>query len=580
MHQVNHPSTTAQLLTQDKSMAQTKAENLENIISTITSAYAIEQIYLNSYDRDSLPYELIILVSNKYVKTLCDLVPKIMNSIRAYPEYKVMCYVAFQAKDKIREGNLFLYTSCQPHKLVYSKEDSDFVPVPKNFDFARCMELARDLKNREQHKIDEFKAGYYHFKEKGQYTLASFLLHQAMELTYRYLELLVVAKERITHSIRCHHLFMEEISSLYAPIFDEDNPDDILLLERLDDIYRSTRYKNHFEIDPSVLAQLEVKMELLHQNGEQMFTLMRSSFEQHHRENQPLIDQASYPPATIALGKLNDNAYLKAVVEQLKVGIPYPIAIYCFGHRERTFITEGINVREPHRMCDYYFDLLIISETDIREQLSQVQPSIQAHTGVNLFLLAFTKEQVQKQLDKNSPFFHRVLDGKQTLLHAGMDVSGWRWHASMGVRSKQELDLAKISWYQRGDHARGFLHAGHSIDQTEEVVVKVLLYNQAIEQACLGLLSFFFDYTPYQYHFTHLYNMCCSLWYFPNDLFPRSTEEEKRLFKEFADLVKYVRYQGISYIDWDEAYRYEARCEHFLEACNKLFQDSLSEEKR
>lgn len=73
-------------------------ENLKNIVSEITSKYNIEHIYLNNYDRDILPCELIILVSNKYVKTLGDLVPKIVNTIREYPQYKVMCYVAFQAK--------------------------------------------------------------------------------------------------------------------------------------------------------------------------------------------------------------------------------------------------------------------------------------------------------------------------------------------------------------------------------------------------------------------------------------------------------------------------------------------------
>jgi len=112
-----------------------KEESLHNIVSQITSKYNIEQIYLNSYDRDILPYELIILVSNKYVNNLGDLVPKIVNTIREYPQYKVMCYVAFQAKDKIREGNLFLFTSCQPQKLIYTKEKSEFVSIPKNFDF-------------------------------------------------------------------------------------------------------------------------------------------------------------------------------------------------------------------------------------------------------------------------------------------------------------------------------------------------------------------------------------------------------------------------------------------------------------
>lgn len=551
-------------------------ENLENIVSKITSKYNIEQIYLNTYDRDILSYELIILVSNKYVKTLGDLVPKIVNTIREYPQYKIMCYVAFQAKDKVREGNLFLFTSCQPQKLIYKKENSEFVPIPESFDFTKCKELAIDLKNREQQKIDDFKEGYYHFSEKGKYSLASFMLHQAVELTYRYLELLLVAKERVTHSIRCHHLYLKEISSIYAGVFDEDDHDDIVLLQVLEDIYRSTRYEDNFEIAPEMLKRLESKMEALHRNGVQIFEHIISSFEKNHTENHHLIDQAHYLPREITISKLDDNAYLKDAVEQLKLSISEPIAIYLFGHRARSFFIEGINERETTGICDYYFDLLVVSETDIREQLSSLRPLINERLGISLFLLSFTQDEIQKHLDKNSPFFHRVLYGNESLLHTGLEVSGWHFHESKGLRTKQEVETARTSWYQRKDNAGGFFNGGKAIDNSEEVVIKVLLYNQAMEQACLGLLEFFYGYTPYQHNLNHLYNLCCSFWYFPNDIFPRATEEDKRLFKEFVHVVKNVRYEGLSYIDWDEAYRYEARCERFLDECTKLVRGTFS----
>src|SRR5690606_26077435 len=388
-------------------------ENLKNIISEITTKYNIEHIYLNNYDRDILPYELIILVSNKYVKTLGDVVPKIVNSIRGYPQYKVMCYVAFQAKDKIREGNLFLFTSCQPKKLIYKKENSEFVPIPENFDFIKCKKLAIALKYREQQKIDEFKEGYYHFSEKGKYSLASFMLHQAVELSYRSLELLLIAKERITHSIRCHHLYLKEISCIYAGVFDEDDHDDIVLLQVLEEIYRSTRYEDKFEIDPDTLKQLDVKMEALEVNAEQIFSHIVESFDQHYIENHHLTDQTHDLLLEIRKSMLEENTYLKDAVEQMIQGLSTPIDIYLFGHRTRSFFIEGINERETTGICDYYFDLLVVSEMNIREQLSNLQHVISESLGISLFLLSFTQDQIQKQLDKNSPFFHQVLCGDE-----------------------------------------------------------------------------------------------------------------------------------------------------------------------
>jgi len=346
----------------------------------------------------------------------------------------------------------------------------------------------------------------------------------------------------------------------------------------LEDIYRSTRYEDNFEIDLETLKLLEVKMESLHKNATQIFAHIITSFEQHHIENHHLIDQAQYLPRKIISKKLDDNSYLKDAVEQLKLSISEPIAIYLFGHRARSFFIEGINEHETIGICDYYFDLLVVSEKDIREQLSNLQPLINGRLGTSLFLLSFTQGQIQKQLDKNSPFFHRVLCGDETLLHAGLEVNSWHFHEDNGVRTKQEIESARTSWYQRKDNASGFFHGGKAIDNSEEVVIKVLLYNQAMEQACLGLLEFFYGYTPYQHNLNHLYNLCCSFWYFPNDIFPRATEEDKRLFKEFVHVVKNVRYEGLSYIDWDEAYRYEARCERFLDECIKLVRGTFPTE--
>lgn len=399
---------------------------LSPILNLLTSKYNIEQIYLNSYDRDILPYELIILISNKYVNNLGDLVPKIMNTIREYPQYRVKCFVALQAKDKIREGSLFLFTSGQHYNLIYKKENSDFVPIPENFDFRKCKVLAIALKNREQQKINEFKEGYCHFTEKGKYSLASFMLHQAIELTYRYLELLLVGKERITHSIRCHHLYLKEISSVYNGVFDEDDQDDIVLLQILEDIYRSTRYEDNFEIDFDTLKRLEVKMEVLHLNAEQIIEGIIALFERQYIENHHVIGPSHPLEQEMTVGKL-DNGYLKSAVEQLKLSISEPFAIYLFGHRVHSFFMEGINQRESKGICDFYCDLLVVSETDIREQVGNIQTIINQDQRNSFLLLSFTRAQIQKRLEKNSPFFHRALQYKEALYCAQGQLLNWEY---------------------------------------------------------------------------------------------------------------------------------------------------------
>lgn len=556
-----------------KNLEQKEPQNLEQIILSLAEKYNIECIYANNHDDTDKCCELVILVSNKYVKNLGELVPKMVNTIKAFGDYRVLCYVAFQAKDKIREGNLFLFTACQPDKLAYKKDASDFNPIPDNLDSKKCLELANALRSRESRKIDEFRDGYFHFKEQKKYAMAAFMLHQTIELTYRYLELLLTAKERITHSIRCHHRFLQEACAFYPAIFDDEKNEDIHLLQILEDIYRATRYEDNFQLDLDILLQLEHKMETVLSTAETIFERVIQAFEEHQasKVENPEHDAESSNSKQKGVFEYDKDNPLESVLNHIQSRVDVNISIFLFGTRARRFEIQGINAKEGNQdITDHYYDLLIVSESDIREQVGNIQAAINQERGISVLLLSFTREQIQKQLNKNRPFFHQALQYVEPLFCTENYSLDLTFHENNGVRSDQEQNKAQMKWYDREDNASGFYNGGRAIDNSEEVSIKILLYNQAIEQACLGLLEFFYGYKPYQYNIRHLYSLCSSFWAFPNDIFPRSTEEEKLLFDEFAQTVKDTRYQGWSMVGWDEAYRYDRRCERFLKECSNL----------
>lgn len=542
-------------------------EDVKRIIEVLTAKFNIEQIYLNTYNREKLPYELIILVSDKYVKTLGDLVPRITNSIRDYPRYRMSCYIAFQAKDKIKEGNLFLFTSCVPEKMIYKREGSEFDIIPDAFDFEKFVKKVHALRNKELQKVDEFKEGYFFYKEKGQYSMASFMMHQTIELTYRYLEILLSAKERLKHSIRGHHHYLKEISTIYDLVFDEDNDTDQYLLNVLEEIYRATRYEDNFYIDVETLVLLEGKMKQLSENAISIYNSIISSFECGFTTDDKGADANSNKNCSLFdVVKSDVDGKIASLVEELKSLLPEDISVYLFGYRAQRFEMESMG--ENSSNGKYYFGFLIVSLNDIRELVNSVQATLNENLDVSVLLLSHQISQIQNQLDKNNPFFHKALQLKKPLFES-LSIS-WIFHKFNGCRTEEELNKARSNWYQRENNASGFYNGGKAIDDCEEVEIKVLLYNQAIEQACLGLLEYFYDYTPYQYNLKHLFSLCASLWQFPNNIFPRNTEEEKSLFNEFAQTVKDTLYQGWSMVDWDEAYRYDKRCEQFLEQCSNL----------
>lgn len=58
--------------------------DIKEIIGVLISKNKIDYIYLNIYIRETSPFELIILVSNKRVNDLGDWVPKILKTIKSY----------------------------------------------------------------------------------------------------------------------------------------------------------------------------------------------------------------------------------------------------------------------------------------------------------------------------------------------------------------------------------------------------------------------------------------------------------------------------------------------------------------
>lgn len=556
--------------------------DLNNIILILVRKYNIDRIFLNTYYAVDVPfYELVILLSNKEHRSVGELDPQIKMSLKDYPKFHHVTLVSFQVKSKLINGNLYLHMTCHPDKLIYQNPSSKFDLYPEQHSSKNTLTAVNGLFDRENHKVNEFKEGYYYFKDRGALSHAGFMLHQVFELRYRCMEIMVMGKERATHSILSHHRYLVRIAPSLTTIFKEGKPEDGILLQFLEGVYRAARYEDDFEVDLDVLLKLEERMENLIKITDTIFQDSVTDFKDYDLKANP-EDQCEIqinPVKDIVIQDSTSLEYsvdksiadkkLELVTNRLKEIVDIQ-DIYLFGRRTRSFFINGINSEENIGICDCYFDLLIVSENDIREIVGNIQASINQEPGISVLLISFTKNQIQKQLDENRPFFHQALQHIDPLFGTESHFLNWEFHERNGQRSQDEMNAAKTKWYQRENNASGFYNGGKAIDDCEEVEIKVLLYNQAIEQACLGLLEYFYDYSPYQYNVKHLFGLCASLWQFPNDIFPRNTEEEKLLFDEFAQTVKDTRYQGWSNVDWDEAYRYEARCERFIDECSRL----------
>lgn len=541
-------------------------QQLEEVIQILTSNFLIECIYRSDFHESVEHKELILLVSNKYVNIIGEITPKMMNSIKEYENYLIKCFVAFQAREKIKKGNIFLFCSCQPENLVYRKPDSKFSPIPNDFDPVACLALFKEVQKRDLKKIEEFKDGYYHFKSRSKYAMSAFMIHQVLEQTYRNLEIVLMGKDKITHSIRCHHATLCKIYPYRKPVFDVDQAEDDDLLGILEEIYRATRYEDDFQISLETLEKIEQKMKTLAELSETIIIKITTDFRyKFQTANEPdQTDANQFPNLSI----LDD---MKPMLAYLDQEIPEEKYLQIFGSRNRTFEIRGVNFSNTQETTvARNLDILLITDQTLRDRIVKLIKDIKERFQVNTLILNYTTSEIQQLLDENNRLFHKILYELTPTDRSTNFLSKLYIHPKKGMITEEQKSICLKNWYSRRQSCRTFFNAGRSLENTEEVHIKILLYKEAIGQSCLGLLEYFFDFTPYNLNMKFLYELCSSFWQFPNDIFPRSSQEEMKLFDNLAGATTEERLIGCTDQDWEEAYRYEARTMLFLEKCMEL----------
>ncbi|WP_185212019.1 hypothetical protein [Sphingobacterium mizutaii] len=396
--------------------------------------------------------------------------------------------------------------------------------------------------------------------------MAAFMIHQELELTYRNLEIMLMGKDKITHSIRCHQATLSKIHPYGKPVFDADQMEDDDLLRTLEEIYRSTRYEDDFQIDLETLEKIEQKMKALSDLFDTLYIRFTTDFRHKFlvvNETDNLQEsQSSFH--TIMEGTEPVLDYLDQEIQQVKY-------IQVFGARSRTLEMQGINfqgVQETSLARN--LDILLITVQPIRDQIEQLTRDVQERFEFKILILNYSTSEIQQLLDANSPLIHKILFGLNPTNKNNKFLSQLYIHPKKGTMSEEQKTNCKKNWYRCRQNSQTFFNAASSLENTEEVHIKILLYKQALGQSCLGLLSYFFDFMPYSLEMKFLYGLCSSFWQFPGDIFPRSSPEEMKIFDNLANSTTEDRLMGCTDQDWEEAYRYEARTALFLEKCREL----------
>jgi HEPN domain-containing protein len=243
--------------------------------------------------------------------------------------------------------------------------------------------------------------------------------------------------------------------------------------------------------------------------------------------------------------------------------------IICFGclndsRSATSCFAEDIQLSDTH-----YFLLMITTG------ITRIEHKVQDY--VNSFfekgtitIVVYGMETITNAIAQGSRFFTTVCrDGMQ--LYA---ASGLRLNMDFpDLNPATTFSKAQKHFYHRFGMASGFLESASNSYDNRYYTNCMFELHQAVEQACIAVIRVFMAYRSEMHNLTRLINLCRCFSDGPIDLFPRRTEEDKRLFQLLLKSYSDTRYKDEYEIFDHDAEKLWTQVDDFLKLikvlCNK-----------
>ncbi len=595
----------------------------------IAEKISVEKIYCVSH-ADNNTHHLIIIIPASCGTKFTELEPFVRMATNASKNITYTFYQTGEIRAALKKGNLLFHLACTEDNLLYNKKDSLDLPQSKAENLLEWKREANVQFEDGAAKAMAFLDGANFYSEKNDTGLTVFMLHQFIELTYRTLELALLAKEKKTHSITLHQALVSPLLPQIGLLFPDNTSEEKEILKTLNNAYSAVRYEQNHQVNEAFIPTLFHRAYLLQKRAASIISDLNALldvkikdaeiFEESAQDNQAAYTeksisqelqsthlQTAHQAIFINNGTGNyinavncsikkvrsssgcDNDLIASLKEntttprKLKPELEKVVAlilehlnpdqIYIFGSlKVESSNVHLFNVKEPFANTDLHYDLLAISPL-LNPYGTNIQSIINGVNGVTINLFVHTKEDALKKLENQNRFFHTVFK-----------------HGDLVYSREPLFDQESITWVTKDDNrsqtvayserrifrATAILKAVELIkDDVFEVTVALL--SQSLEQACLGLIYNFLGYSPNLHSLSHLLSICKIFWPENEDFFPIQKAYDKKLLAILSQSHSALRYGSGKSIDPDELNEIYSRVETFVIRAEKLYLTTLSE---
>ena len=254
-----------------------KDESIVHLLKGITAAVPAQYIYLhNNFLAGKAVQEMLIMVSFKHVRILNELTPILNIVFNGQMELSYRVFHVHEVEQALLQGSLYFYYATAAQNCLFS--------ISGTFLNGGTAELVADqVSTMYQQGIDKankFLSGATFYFKQQDLAYCAFMLHQVFDLMYGAIEILVMGKDKKTHRIKVHQLYIKPYVKPLSELFN-DREEEVSLLHLLDEAYLAVRYENNYTIGELDVLRLFEKADLLYVLAEQVYQrMMNKHFDQ------------------------------------------------------------------------------------------------------------------------------------------------------------------------------------------------------------------------------------------------------------------------------------------------------------
>ncbi|GBF21218.1 HEPN domain protein [Arenibacter sp. NBRC 103722] len=250
------------------------AERLSTLLDSMLNILTLDIIFLSELqNKGENPYYFITALVDANIDPIPNEVINLITKIeKEYPEFKIRIYTEATSEKALERGSLYFLEHCCLGFTLFAHSGGEIILDYKNLALNTLLKRAVRYYNTEMKKVNAFVKAADELISERQLVIAAFNLHQAFELSFRFIEQICLGKSKTTHSIISHIKYCEPFFPTLKPFSKVTKTDNNELLLLLEHTYSVARYGDEYEIN-----ELQVR-------------LMRSEFDEFIKDIESLYN--------------------------------------------------------------------------------------------------------------------------------------------------------------------------------------------------------------------------------------------------------------------------------------------------